>query len=199
MFKLSKEEIQALKGVDKIRVKMACMICMSFPEVILLNTSEWEQSANPVPSNRMCFHLKHKLNCPNCKYELATVQEVRETYFTESSFKESILKRDDFTCQACGYKQTRKPSTIGRRKKNESEAEYLHRRFVSSLARSNEDKSLAVAHYAKRYKKESYENRHKIENARTLCIDCHNMETAKHQTEAWLSLMETCSWLKNLE
>ena len=60
-------------------------------------------------------------------------------------------------------------------------------------------KSLVVTHYSKRYEEEKYDSRHKLENARTLCVDCHNMETAKHQIEEWIKRMNECPWLKKLE
>lgn len=201
MIELSKEDLQNHEGESVIAVKMSCMICMTFPEVTIKknNTKIWEQIPNPVPSNRMCFHIKHNLECPHCKIGVSPDAEIREKYFMTPEFKEQILKRDKYTCQACGYKQKEKPISISRRGKNESDADYLFRRFTAALNKSGQYKSLVVAHYSKRYENETYENRHKMENARTLCVGCHNMETAKHQMENWLKRMSECPWLKKLE
>jgi len=201
MIKLSKEDILGSKDAPFVRLKMSCMICMAFPEVVVQkeNTAIWEQVPNPVPSNRVCLHLKHKLECPFCEVGVEPEEVVRERYFIDPNFREEILKRDDYTCQACGYKHAQKPDGITRRTKGESEAAYLHRRFISDLARHDKPRSLVVAHYSKRYGEETYDSRHKLENARTLCLDCHNMETAKHQMEGWMKRMNECPWLKKLE
>jgi len=199
MIKLSESDL--LKAGPLIRVRMHCMICMIFPEVIIKkdNTRIWKQLPNPVPSNRLCSHLKHKLECPYCEFGIEPEEEIRERYFIEPEFREEILKRDNYTCQACGYNQKEKPPSIPPKKKGESDADYLYRRFVSTLASHDRPKLLVVAHYSRRYEDESYDERHKMKNARTLCEDCHNMETAKHQMEAWLKRMEECPWLKSLE
>jgi len=201
MIKLTKEDKLRHKDVPFVPIKMNCMICMAFPEVVVQkeNTTIWEQKPNPVPSNRVCLHLKHKLECSYCEVSIEPEEVVRERYFIESDFREEILKRDSYTCQACGYKQTQKPNGIKRRAKGEAGAEYLHRRFISDLARHDKPKPLVVAHYSKRYGEETYNSRHKLENARTLCIDCHNMETAKHQMEEWMKRMNECPRLKKLE
>jgi len=201
MIKLTEEDKLRHKDVPLLLVKMNCMICMAFPEVVVQkdNTAIWKQVPNAVPSNRICLHLKHKLECPYCEAGVEPEEVVRERYFIETDYKEEVLKRDNYTCQACGYKQTQKPSGIKRRAKGESDATYLYRRFTSALASHDKPKSLVVAHYSKRYGEETYDNRHKLENARTLCIDCHNMETAKHQMEEWMKRMNECLWLKNLE
>ncbi len=47
-------------------------------------------------------------------------------YFIERGFREAILKRDKYTCQACGYKQKTKPTSIPLKKKNETDADYLY-------------------------------------------------------------------------
>ena len=178
-------------------VKFNCMICMAFPEVALdpNNPKAWKQLPNPVPSNRMCLHVRHKLECPTCVVEPAEEAEIRERYFIEPTYRDEILARDHYTCQACGYKQTSKPDRIPNRMAGETEAEYLYRRFSSSWGSSGQPRSLVVAHYARRYVEETYENRHKMENARTLCENCHNMETALHQMEDWLQRKKTCPWL----
>jgi hypothetical protein len=201
MIKLSKDQLRTFKESTEIHVKMSCLICMAFPEVIVhkKNTKLWFQSSNPVPSNRLCFHIKHKLECPHCEFGIASEDEMRGVYFIERRYREAILKRDNFTCQACGYKQDQKPTPIPLRKKNETEADYLYRRFISTLGKAGQAKHLAIAHYSKRYDEETYENRHKVENARTLCVDCHNAETAKHQMEIWLERMRECAWLNRLE
>jgi 5-methylcytosine-specific restriction endonuclease McrA len=201
VIKLSDEDKLRHKDTPLVLVKMTCMICMAFPNVAVQkeNTAIWEQVPNPVPSNRICLHLKHKLECPYCEMGVEPEEVVRERYFIESAFREEIFKRDKYTCQACGYKQTLKPNVIKRRAKGEDEATYLHRRFISELARHNNPKSLVGAHYSKRYGEETYDARHDLENARTLCGDCHNMETAKHQMEEWAKRMNECPWLKNLE
>jgi len=201
MIKLTKEDKLRHEGLPFVLIKMNCMICMAFPEVVVQkeNTAIWKQKPNPVPSNRVCFHLKHKLECPYCEVSAEPEEVVRERYHIEPHFREEVLKRDNYTCQACGYKQTQKPNGIKSRAKGEAEAEYLHRRFISDLAHHDKPKSLVVAHYSKRYGEETYNSRHKLENARTLCIDCHNMETAKHQMEEWMKRMNECPWLKKLE
>jgi 5-methylcytosine-specific restriction endonuclease McrA len=201
MIKLSKEDLLRYKDSTLIQVKMSCMICMAFPEleIRLDSPGVWHQLPNPVPSNRLCFHIRHKLECPYCEFGVITEQEERETYFIAPVFRDAIIMRDNYTCQACGYKQENKPPSIPRRKKNESEADYLYRRFVSSLGKSDQDRLLAVAHYSRRYEDETYENRHNMDNARTLCVDCHNAETAKHQMESWLERMNECPWLNKLE
>jgi hypothetical protein len=201
MIKLSEEDLLRNNGGTLVRVKMTCMICMSFPEVAIQidDTRIWHQLPNPVPSNRLCFHIRHELECAHCDFGIVSESEMREMYFIESKFREAILKRDKYTCQACGYEQKNKPASISRRKKDETEADYLYRRFVSSLTKSEQDKSLVVAHYNRRYKNETYENRHKMENARTLCVDCHNAETAKHQMERWLERRKECPWLNKLD
>jgi len=201
MIKLSEEDVSRHKSDTVIPIKMNCMVCMAFPEIAVPkdNTRIWKQLPKPVPSNKLCLHTKHKLECPHCEIGIVPEEEVREMYFMESDFREKILKRDDYTCQACKYKQKEKPVSIPNRKKGESESDYLFRRFMSSLGSSNQNKSLVVAHYSKRYENETYDNRHKMENARTLCVDCHNMETAKHQMESWLERMKECPWLKKLE
>jgi 5-methylcytosine-specific restriction endonuclease McrA len=200
MIELSEEDLLMHKG-DLISIKMSCMICMAFPEIIIRkdNTRIWEQVPNPVPSNRLCLHTKHDLECPHCKVGVVPEEEIRERYFIEPNFREQVLKRDKYTCQACGYKQKEKPISIPRKSKNESDAGYLFRRFASTLGKSGQNKSLIVAHCSRKYENETYENRHKMENARTLCVDCHNIETAKHQMERWLKKMNECPWLKQLE
>jgi 5-methylcytosine-specific restriction endonuclease McrA len=182
-------------------VKFACMICMAFPEVVLdpNDTKKWKQSTNPVPSNRMCLHVRHKLDCPTCMVEPAEEAEIRERYFIEPKYRDAILTKDGYTCQACGYRQTEKPERIPNKKPTESDAEYLYRRFSAGWRTAESPKSLVVAHFAKRYGDETYENRHKMENARSLCEDCHNMETALHQMEDWLQRKKTCPWLQALE
>jgi hypothetical protein len=152
-----------------------------------------------VPSNRVCLHLKHKLECPYCEAGVAPEEVIRERYFMEPRFRDEILKRDNYTCQACGYRQAQKPKGIKPRAKEEDEAAYLHRLFISNLAHHEKPRSLVVAHYSKRYEEETYDSRHKLENARTLCVDCHNMETAKHQMEEWIKRMNECPLLKKLE
>jgi 5-methylcytosine-specific restriction endonuclease McrA len=201
MIKLSEEDLLRYNDSTPIHVKLMCMICMAFPEVAIQkgDTRIWHQLSNPVPSNRLCFHIKHELECPHCEFGVVPEEEIRERYFIDPIFRDSILKRDKYTCQACGYKQENKPPSITRRKKNENEAEYLYRRFMSSLGKSDQDRSLVVAHYSRRYEDETYENRHKMDNARTLCVDCHNAETAKHQMESWLERMKECPWLNKLE
>ena len=201
MIKLSEED--KLRNIDNplVLVKMSCMICMAFPKVGVQkeNTAIWEQIPDPLPSNRVCLHLKHKLECPHCEVGVEPEEVVRERYFIEPKYRDEILKRDRYTCQACGYKQTEKPAGTQRRAKGEDESKYLYRRFMSSLARHGKPRSLVVAHYSKRYEEETYESRHKLENARTLCEDCHNMETAKHQMEAWTKRLDECPRLKKLE
>jgi hypothetical protein len=201
MIKLTEEEKIIHKDSQFALIKMHCMICMAFPEVILQkeNTSIWKQNSNPVLSNRVCLHLKHKLECPYCETGVELEEVARERFFIEPSFREEILKRDNYTCQACGYKQVQKPAGIKTRAKGEDEARYLHRRFISTMAYHDKPRSLVVAHYSKRYEEETYDSRHKLENARTLCVDCHNMETAKHQMEDWMKRMNECLWLKKLE
>ena len=201
MIKLTEEDELRNKDEPLLLVKMSCMICMAFAEVIVdkKNTAIWEQRPNAVPSNRICLHLKHKLECPHCEVGVEPEEVVRERYFIEPKYRDEILKRDRYTCQACGYKQTEKPAGIQRRAKGEDEAKYLYRRFMSSLARHGKPRSLVVAHYSTRYEEETYESRHKLENARTLCEDCHNMETAQHQMEAWTKRMDECPQLKKLE
>ncbi len=201
MIKLSKEDLARHKGSTEIRVKMTCMICIAFPEIVIQkrNTRVWYQLPNPVPSNRLCFHIRHQLECVHCEFGVAPEAEVREMYFIERGFREAILKRDKYTCQACGYKQKTKPTSIPLKKKNETDADYLYRRFISSLGRFDQEKSLVVAHYSRRYESETYENRHTMENARTLCVDCHNAETAKHQMEDWLEKMKICPRLNKVE
>ena len=184
-----------------IAVKFACMICMAFPEVVVdpRDPRKWSQSTNPIPSNRMCLHVRHKLDCPTCVVEPAEEAEIRERYLIEPKYRDAILARDGYTCQACGYKQTEKPERIPNKKATESDAEYLYRRFSAGWRVAGSPKSLVVAHYARRYGDETYENRHKMENARTLCEDCHNMETALHQMQDWLERKKTCPWLQALE
>lgn len=184
-----------------ISVKFSCMICMAFPEVTIdpKNTKVWKQLPKAVPSNRMCLHIRHKLECPTCISAPEDESIVRERYFIEPKYREAILERDNYTCQACGYKQTTKPERIPNKGPEESDAEYLYRRFSSGWGVAGQPRSLVVAHYAKRYGEETYENRHKMENARTLCENCHNMETALHQMEAWLERKKTCQWLQVLE
>ena len=201
MIKLNEEEKLKHKDTQLVLIKMHCMICMVFPEIIIEkeNTANWQQKPNPVPSNRLCLHLKHKLECPNCEVGVAEEAVIRERYFIEPSFREEILRRDNHTCQACGYKQVQKPAGIKPRAKGEDEAGYLHRRFISDMAYHDKPRLLVVAHYRKRYEEETYDSRHKLENARTLCVDCHNMETVKHQVEEWIKRMNECPWLKKLE
>lgn len=201
MIKLTEEDKLRHKDSPLIHVKMSCMICMAFPEIAVRkdNTTMWEQIPNPVPSNRICLHLKHELECPHCEVGVEPEEALRERYFIEPKYRDEILERDKYTCQACGYKQTEKPAGVQRRAKGEEDAKYLHRRFMSNLARHGKPRSLVVAHYSKRYEEETYESRHKLENARTLCEDCHNMETAKHQIEAWVRRMNECPRLKKLE
>jgi 5-methylcytosine-specific restriction endonuclease McrA len=201
MLKFSEEDELRFGANPLALVKMCCMICMVFPEIIVQkeNPLIWKQRPNPVPSNRVCLHIKHKLECPHCEAETAPEEVIRERYFIEPSFRDEILKRDNYTCQACGYKQTQKREAIKRRAKGEDDAQYLHRRFISDLEHHNKAKSLVVAHYSKRYDEETYDSRHKMENARTLCVDCHNIETAKHQMEDWIKRMNECPWLKKLE
>lgn len=186
MIELSDDDLKAHEAASELVIKMNCMICMAFPQAIIQkdNTRIWKQLPNPVPSNRVCLHLKHRLECPHCKFGVEPEEAVRERYFMEPKYREEIIRRDNHACQACGYKLTEKPQNIPNRMKNESEEEYLYRRFTSDLARSDKPKSLVVAHYSRRYDEETYENRHKMQNARTLCVDCHNLETAKHQMEA---------------
>ena len=177
-------------------------MCMAFPEVAfkIADTKVWKQLPNPVPSNKMCFHIKHNIICPHCSFGLISEKEKREQFFISKPFSEKILQRDSNTCQACGYTSTEKPRATPKRQESESDAEYLFRRFTSSLASSDKDiRSLAIAHFHRRYDKESYENRHEIENARVLCSECHNAESAKHEMEKWLNKMKTCPWLKSLE
>jgi hypothetical protein len=201
MIKLNEEDKLKHNDSPLVVIKMHCLICMAFPEIIFQkeNTAIWQQRPNPVPSNRLCLHLKHKLECPYCEVGIAEEEVIRERYFIEPSFREEILKRDNYICQACGYRQIEKPSGNRRRAKEEDEAGYLYRRFISDLENHEKPKSLVVAHYSKRYDEESYNNRHKLENARTLCVDCHNMETAKHQMEEWMKKMNECPCLKKLE
>jgi 5-methylcytosine-specific restriction endonuclease McrA len=201
MIKLTEEDKLRNNDNRLVLVKMSCMICMAFPKVGVQkeNTVMWEQIPDPLPSNRVCLHLKHKLECPHCEVGVEPEEVVRERYFIEPQFREEILKRDNYTCQACGYKQTQKPNAVRRRGKGESEADYLRRRFISGLAYHGKPKSLVVAHYSRRYGEETYDRRHTLENARTLCEDCHNMETAKHQIEAWMKRMIECPQLMKLE
>jgi hypothetical protein len=201
VIKLTEEDRLRNGDAPLILVKMTCMICMAFPQVAVRreNTAVWEQRPNAVPSNRLCLHLKHKLECPHCEVGVEPEEVVRERYFIETEFREQILKRDNYTCQACGYMQRQKPNPTKLRTKEESEAEYLHRRFISEMSSHGKPRSLVVAHYSKRYGEESYDKRHKLENARTLCVDCHNIETAKHQMEEWMKRMNECPWLKKLE
>lgn len=191
--KKSKEEIRCF-------VEMKCMICMAFPSVWVweINFPKWEQCGNSVPSNRVCFHIKHQLDCPYCVFDTMSEDEIRENH-TDAKFRKLILQRDDYTCQACGYKQTEKPVGLGKGEKGKDEAKHLYKLYLLSLERSDKPKSLHVAHFHKRYGEESYERRHTIENARTLCVDCHNMETAKHQMDDWLKRMKECPRLKTLE
>ena len=197
MIKITAEQ----RSAAVIVVKFACMICMAFPEIALdtNDPKKWNQKPNPVPSNRICLHVKHKLDCPTCMFETAEAAEIRERYFIEPKYRDAILARDGYTCQACGYKQTSKPDRIPNRKPDETDAEYLYRRFSAGWQASGLPRSLVVAHYARRYGEETYENRHKMENARTLCEDCHNMETALHQMEDWLERKKSCTWLQALE
>jgi hypothetical protein len=201
MIKLSNEDLLRHTASDTLQVDLACMICMAFPRVSIevSDLRIWRQLDNPVPSNRLCFHIRHQLDCPHCELGIESQAEQRARFFMESSYREEVLRRDGHTCQACGYKQKEKPASIRRRKKTETRADYLYRRFISGLCRSEQPRSLAVAHYSRRYEEESYENRHRLENARTLCVDCHNAETAKHQMEEWLERMKECPWLRNLE
>lgn len=195
------EDIARSAGAPTATLKMQCMMCLSFPtvELDLETPGVWRQTPNPVPSNRLCFHLRHELDCPSCEVGVATSSEVRETFFIEPAYRDEVFERDRYTCQACGYAQTSKPATVGRRRKAESEQDYLYRRFVATLARSDQPRSLVVAHYNKRYGRESYAKRHRLANARALCSECHNAETAKHQWERWALLFSTCPWLSKLE
>src|SRR5437870_13572381 len=117
MIKLTEEDILRHQDATMIRLKMKCMICMSFPEITFQidDPSLWQQLPNPVPSNRMCFHVKHKLMCPHCEFAVISEQEEREMYFMESAFRDLILKRDEYTCQACSYKHNGKPLSVSRR------------------------------------------------------------------------------------
>lgn len=188
-------------SMPSVVVKFACMICMAFPEVALdpMDAKKWKPIPNPIPSNRLCFHVRHKLDCPSCMVEPAEEAEIRERYFIEPKYREEILARDSYTCQACGYRQIVKPERISNRKTNETDAEYLYRRFSAGWSTPGSPRNLVVAHYARRYEEETYDNRHKMENARTLCEDCHNMETALHQMEDWLERRKSCPWLQALE
>jgi 5-methylcytosine-specific restriction endonuclease McrA len=201
MIKLTDEDLLRDKDSPFVLVRMSCMICMAFPQVIVQkeNTAIWGQRPNPVPSNRVCLHLKHKLECPYCEVGVAPEEVIEERYLIEPQFRDEILKRDNYTCQACGYKQVQKPKGNKPRAKEEDDATYLHRLFTSHLEHHDKPRPLVVAHYSKRYEEETYDSRHKLENARTLCEDCHNMETAKHQIEEWIKRMNECPWLKKLE
>ncbi len=180
---------------------MPCFICGAFPKIAInvKDTRIWRQLPNPVPSNRMCFHIKHDLECPHCKVGLAPEEEVKEMYFIEPNFKGIVKKKDGYTCQVCGYKQKEKPKPIPHQQKDETDRDYLYRRFIANLAKSDKEKRLVVAHFHKRYGKETYKKRHEIQNVRILCEDCHNAETANHQIERWVDRLKKCLWLKRLE
>src|SRR5208282_1123155 len=102
MIKLTEEDKLSHKDHDAVLIKMHCMICTVFPEVViqLENTAIWEQSPNPVPSNRVCLHLKHRLECPHCEFGVVDEEAIRERYHIDQDFREKILKRDNYTCQA---------------------------------------------------------------------------------------------------
>ncbi len=137
------------------------------------STTIWWQNPNPVPRNRLCLHIKHKLEC--AYFEFACGGRSRErTVLSEPHFREQILRRDNYTCQACGYKQTWKPQGIKPRAKEESDGEYLLRRSLSTLSPYDHPKESVVAYYIRRYLEDTYDSGHKLENARTLCEDCHN-------------------------
>lgn len=184
-------------------MRMSCMICMSFPEVSInaRNPKVWHQVGDfkRVPSNRMCVHIRHLLTCPTCDATTMSLQEEREMFHIDEDFKRKVLERDDYTCQACGYKPKGKPFRPSRKASWETSENYFNRLFDASMDSSNNYRSLVVAHYHGRYEKETHEDRHKLENARTLCEDCHNTETALHQMKSWLKRSETCPILKELE
>ena len=83
MIKLSKEDLAKHKGSEEIRVKMMCMICMTFPEIVIYkkNPKNWYQFPNPIPSNRLCFHIKHELECPCCEFGVVPEEKMQEMYF----------------------------------------------------------------------------------------------------------------------
>ena len=179
---------------------MRCSICNSWPTIEYSSPTEWRQSENPVPSNRLCDHLLHFLNCPNCNFTTESAKEQAERYAMSPEFRELVLNRDNFTCQACGYHMPESERDRHFKRSTLIGAEKLLDLFTKSLRKSYSRRQLHVAHYHARYgQQETPENRNNPEYARTLCADDHGFESGMHEIARWNERRKTCPILQKLE
>jgi ssDNA-binding Zn-finger/Zn-ribbon topoisomerase 1 len=196
-----KDDQQVLDEGGVLEVTMRCSICNAWPIIeFTSNRNFWKQATSPIPSNRICIHLLHFLTCPTCNFTTETEKEQAKRYAIPKEFRDRILKRDDYTCQACGYHQPEGPKKTFHRPKGLSSAAKLYTLFTGSLKWVYSKRQLHVAHYHTRYGSvETPENRLNPLLARTLCAECHGMESALHAIERWNKRREHCPILQRLE
>jgi len=178
---------------------MRCSICNAWPIVNFTSPIAWYQDSNPIPSNRICIHLFHFLTCPNCNFTTETAKEQAQRYEMPDAYRQFILKRDNYTCQACGYHPAAGRQHHYKRTKLTG-ANKLYELFTKTLKRSTSSRQLHVAHYHARYGSvETQDNRTDPKLARTLCAQCHTFESALHETERWQERRAQCPILQKLE